>query len=267
MASRVVLVAAVLSTVVTGCNRRATGDTAAAGSGSGAGPSSTMSSVAAATPTPSTTPSAAATDTGASPGAGITAAGGAPAAGTSAGMATDKATTQTAAGAAGDSSGAPAAGSTAGAAGATPSDPQIAEIVTTANTGEINAGKLAESKAKNAKVKEFAKDMIKEHTAVNQQVAALAKKTKMSPAESDTSKMLKDDAAKEATSLKGMSGAGFDKAYIDSQVDDHEKVLQTIDAMLLPNAKDADLKAMLQKVRPSVASHLEHAKTLQASMK
>ncbi|GAC1421548.1 MAG: DUF4142 domain-containing protein [Burkholderiaceae bacterium] len=182
-------------------------------------------------------------------------------------MVTDNASARTAAGAGTDSSGAGTAGSTTAGAGATPSDPQIAGIVMAADTGEIDAGKMAESKSKNAKVKDFAKNMIKEHTDVNQQVAALAKKTSMSPAESETSKMLKDDAAKNAATLKAANGTEFDKAYIDSQVRDHEKVLQSIDMILLPAAKDADLKALLQKVRPSVATHLEHAKTLQASMK
>ena len=63
-----------------------------------------------------------------------------------------------------------------------------------------------------------------------------------------------------------MSGTEFDKAYVDGQVTDHEKVLQSVDTMLLPNAKDPGLKQLIEKARPSVKMHLEHAKILQASM-
>ena len=168
--------------------------------------------------------------------------------------------------ASGASSGSAGAAGT-GASATKPDDAQIAAIVMTANDGEISAAKLAESKGQNAKVKEYAREMIKEHTAMNQQGAALAKKKQMTPEESDVTKTMKDDSAKVATNLKSASGLAFDKAYIDSQVTDHEKVLMMIDNILLPNAKDAELKAMLQKARPAVNMHLDHAKALQTAMK
>ena len=61
-----------------------------------------------------------------------------------------------------------------------PSDPQIAGIVVAANQIDIDAGKLAKSHSKNKEVKEFAQRMITDHTAVNKQAGALAKKLKVS---------------------------------------------------------------------------------------
>ena len=78
---------------------------------------------------------------------------------------------------------------------------------------------------------------------------------------------MKEDAAKESASLKATIGTGFDQAYVNGQVADREKVLQSIDTMLLPNAKDSALIQLIEKVRPSVKMRLDHAKTLQASMK
>jgi putative membrane protein len=43
-------------------------------------------------------------------------------------------------------------------------------------------------------------------------------------------------------------------------------VLDTIDKMLIPNSQNAELKALIEKVRPAIAAHLEHAKTLQSAM-
>jgi putative membrane protein len=245
--SRVFLAAAVLATLMTGCGRHDQSTAGASSADNSARASAGMgkdASTAAASNSGSTGNTVADSTAAASPApTGMT-------------PATDT------------GSGASGTGTSASAApAATPNDAQIAGIVMTANNGEIDAGKLAESKAQNPKVKEFARSMIKEHTDMNQQAAALAKKKQMSPAESDVTKTLKDDSAKVAANLKSMSGAGFDKAYIDSQVNDHEKVLMMIDNVLLPNAKDADLKAMLQKARPAVNMHLDQAKALQTAMK
>src|SRR5262245_12800460 len=55
-----------------------------------------------------------------------------------------------------------------------PSDAEIADIVLTANTIDIDAAKLAKDQSKNAEVKKFAALMIKDHTASNDSAKALA---------------------------------------------------------------------------------------------
>ena len=147
-----------------------------------------------------------------------------------------------------------------------PSDPQIAGIVVTANQIDVDAGKLAKRKTKNKEVKAFAEQMIKDHTAVNKQAAALAKKLKVKPADSDTSKSLKSGAADNMKNLKGLKGAAFDKAYVDHEVAYHQAVLDAIDKVLIPSAQNAELKDLIVKVRPAIAAHLDHAKMVQASL-
>jgi putative membrane protein len=46
----------------------------------------------------------------------------------------------------------------------------------------------------------------------------------------------------------------------------HQQVLDAIDKTLIPGARNGELKALLEKVRPAIAGHLQHAKTLQASL-
>lgn len=147
-----------------------------------------------------------------------------------------------------------------------PSDPQIAGIVVAANQIDINAGKLAKARTKNKEVSEFAQRMITDHTAVNKQASALVKKLKVKPEESETSKSLKSDARKNVANLKGLKGAAFDKAYVDHEVAYHEQVLDAIDKVLIPSAKNAELKDLIIKVRPAIAAHLDHAKMIQASL-
>jgi putative membrane protein len=147
-----------------------------------------------------------------------------------------------------------------------PSDPQIAGIVVTANQIDIDAGKLAKSKSQNKEVKDFAQQMITDHTAVNKQAGALAKKLGVTPEDSDTSTSLKQAAADTSKTLKSLKGAQFDKAYVDHEVAYHQAVLDAIDKVLIPGAQNAELKGLITKVRPAIATHLEHAKHLQASL-
>jgi putative membrane protein len=152
-------------------------------------------------------------------------------------------------------------------AAAGPTDAQIAHIVVTANQVDIDAGKLAESNGTNKEVKAFGKQMVTDHTGVNQQAVALVTKLKVTPEDNPTSKSLKAGGEENVKHLNTLKGAEFDRAYIDHEVAYHEQVLDAIDKTLIPNAKNEELKALIVKVRPAFVGHLEHAKKIQASLK
>ena len=145
-------------------------------------------------------------------------------------------------------------------------DAQIASIVVTANQVDVDAGKIAQTKSNNAEVKKFAAQMVADHEGVNKQAVALVTKLKVTPQDNDTSKALKSGGEQNVAKLKTLSGAAFDKAYIDQEVTYHQAVLDAIDKTLIPGATNADLKALLVKVRPAFLAHLEHAKHVQASL-
>jgi putative membrane protein len=147
-----------------------------------------------------------------------------------------------------------------------PTDPQIAAIVVTANQVDIDAGKLAASKSHNKDVREFAKRMITDHTGVNKSAVELVSKLKVTPEDNPTSESLKSGGEENLKNLRSLTGAAFDKAYIDHEVAYHEQVLNAVDKALIPNAKNAELKALLVQVRPAFVAHLEHAKRIQASL-
>jgi putative membrane protein len=153
------------------------------------------------------------------------------------------------------------------AAASGPSDPQIAGIVVAANSVDIDAGKVAKSKSKDAEVKKFAEQMITDHTAVNKSAVDLVTKLKVTPEESDTSKSLKKGGEENLKKLAGLKGKEFDKAYVDNEVNYHQAVLDAIDKTLIPSAQNAELKDLLTKTRPAIAAHLDHAKHLQSTMK
>jgi putative membrane protein len=145
-------------------------------------------------------------------------------------------------------------------------DAQIASIVVTANQVDIDAGKLATTKAADSEVKKFAQLMVTDHTGVNKSAVDLATKLKVTPEDNPTSRTLKAGGDENVAKLKTLKGADFDKAYVEHEVAYHQQVLDAVDKTLIPGAKNAELKALLVKVRPAFVAHLEHAKHVQASL-
>jgi putative membrane protein len=102
-------------------------------------------------------------------------------------------------------------------------DAQIAHVAVTANAIDSAMGELARPKARSASVRTFAETMIRDHARAD---------------------------------LQGRSGAEFDRAYMDREVQYHQAVLDALDQTLIPGAQNADLKSLLQQARPNFAQHL-----------
>ncbi len=139
---------------------------------------------------------------------------------------------------------------------------QVAMITELANTAEIEQAKLAQNKAKSASVKKFAATMIKHHGEAKAQQTKLYQSLKLTPAQSASSSQLKTDADKTLGSLRAADGSAFDTAYMESQVAEHQKVLDTIDGQLLPASSDQALTDELTKMRATVSSHLQDARDI-----
>jgi putative membrane protein len=144
------------------------------------------------------------------------------------------------------------------------SDPQIATIALTAHTIDIDRGKLALKHTKNAEVRQFAEQMVNDHTAGRNEALALAKKLGVKPEESAVTKSLKDGAKVAAKRLKTEKGAAYDKDYIDTEVGFHQAVIDAVKNTLVPGAQNAELKTLLQQAVPTLEGHLQHAKMVQA---
>lgn len=145
-------------------------------------------------------------------------------------------------------------------------DAQIASIVVTANQVDIDAGKLAKTQSTNEEVKTFAQLMVTDHTGVNKSATDLAAKLTITPQDNATSQSLKSGGDKNLAHLKTLTGLAFDKAYVDHEVAYHQQVIDALDKTLIPGAANAELKALLVKVRPAFVAHLEHAKRLRSSL-
>ncbi|MBN9275690.1 MAG: DUF4142 domain-containing protein, partial [Mesorhizobium sp.] len=129
------------------------------------------------------------------------------------------------------------------------------------------AAKLAVSKSKTKAVVDFAKDMLRDHEAVNKQALDLVKKLKVTPEDNATSKALTKAATAERAKLKKLKGAAFDKAYITNEVAYHKQVDSALETLLIPSAQNAELKSLLETGLKIFQGHEMHAEHVAAELK
>ena len=152
-------------------------------------------------------------------------------------------------------------------AAAAPTDPQIAHIAYTAGNIDIAAGKQALAKTHNKTVRDFAQQMVRDHTAVNDKALALVKKLHVTPQDNPTSQSLTKAAAAESAKLAKLSGAAFDREYINNEVAYHKTVNGALATVLIPNAKNAELKSLLETGLTLFKEHQAHAEQVAKALK
>lgn len=146
-------------------------------------------------------------------------------------------------------------------------DAQIAHIAYTAGAIDVAAGKQALARASDPQVKEFAREMVRDHQAVNDKALALVKKLNVTPQDNATSQALSKAAAAKADELGKLSGPAFDRAYVDNEVAYHKTVNGALKDTLIPGSHNGELKSLLQTGLTLFQSHQMHAEHLAKSLK
>ena len=148
-----------------------------------------------------------------------------------------------------------------------PTDPEIAHIAYTAGVIDIEAAKLAIDKASNKDVAGFARDMLRDHEAVNVQALELVKKLNVTPQDNATSQALSQAAEAKRAELATLEGAAFDKAYVENEVAFHAQVNGALETLLIPAAQNAELKELLETGLKLFQGHQQHAEHVAAGLK
>ena len=125
---------------------------------------------------------------------------------------------------------------------------------------EVELGTLAKDKASSREVKAFAQRMIDEHTKAGNELKAIADRKHLAwPA------ALPADAVALKGKLSQLSGAAFDRAYIDAMVNGHREVLAEVRTEA-QSGGDPDVKAWATKASSTVQAHLTHAENQQREL-
>lgn len=120
---------------------------------------------------------------------------------------------------------------------------------------EVELGQLAATKAQSDQVKQFAQRMVTDHGKANDELKSLAQSRNiMLPTDGGAHhKAIKDRLAK-------LSGAAFDRAYMQEMVTDHRKDVNAF-RKESQSGKDAEVKAWAGKTLPTLEEHLQMAQS------
>ena len=124
---------------------------------------------------------------------------------------------------------------------------------------EVQAGKMAESKAQNAEVKSFGSMLVTDHSAANDELKSLAQKKGVTLPTALPKKEQK-------TVDKLSKSKDFDKDFVHDGVQDHKHDIKDFEKAS-KDAKDPDVKAFAAKTLPTLQKHLQRAEELEKSMK
>jgi putative membrane protein len=140
-------------------------------------------------------------------------------------------------------------------------DATIVAIFDNANTADIATGRLASERGHSKEVRQFGAMLARDHNMVRQQGRDLAKKLGVTPTPPAGDKSALDQAAV-IRRLSALSGAEFDRAFLEREVQFHKDVIAAIKTTLLPAIKNEELKALVVKVAPAFEAHLQMAENL-----
>ncbi|PWV51713.1 DUF4142 domain-containing protein [Chitinophaga sp. S165] len=135
--------------------------------------------------------------------------------------------------------------------------------VEAANGGmaEVKASTLAQEKATNQRVKDFAAMMVRDHSKANDELKGLAQSKNIALPDS-----VSGDAQDHYAKMTKMSAKDFDKHYIEMMVDDHQKTVDKFEKAST-SLTDPDLKTWATNTLPTLRAHLDSIKAIQAAWK
>jgi putative membrane protein len=142
------------------------------------------------------------------------------------------------------------------------SEAQLAKVTELVSRAELDQSRLALRAAQAAETKRFAAKMIEQHSAALREQARLVKKLGLTPADSTTAAKVKTEADAALRKLESADKTGFDAAYVNSQIEGHRKVLELLDAQLVPAASTPEVSEALRRARSALEQHLSEARAL-----
>jgi putative membrane protein len=155
-------------------------------------------------------------------------------------------------------------GNAFGADKETLTDQEFLKQAMAAGNAEVQFGQLAEKRASNEKVREFAKEMVTDHKDANKKLAEHAKNLKIAVVVGGLT--LDKDRREIYKQLSKLEGKEFDQEYIKQMVKDHEEAIKLFEKQA-KSGTDPDLKKYASDTLPTLKKHLEHARKVAAELK
>ena len=144
-------------------------------------------------------------------------------------------------------------------------DSAILARISSTDEAEIREAQMVQRSGANAQVKAFARKLEADHQAHLKKGMSLAQELGTAPDAAVRAYAAKDHADM-ADDLAGKTGADLDRAFIDNQIDGHEKAIAMLRDDFLPAAKSAQLRSDIQATIPKLEAHLATARKLKEQL-
>jgi putative membrane protein len=124
---------------------------------------------------------------------------------------------------------------------------------------EVAMGNLAQQRAQSPSVKEFGAQMVKDHSAANEKLKALAQSKNITlPANPSV------DEIEAKSKLQVLSGQPFDRSYVKGMIKDHEEDIAEFKKEAAAG-RDPDARAFASATLPTLEAHLKKIQAIAAS--
>jgi len=140
-------------------------------------------------------------------------------------------------------------------------DKSFVEKAAIGGMAEVQMGQLAKQKAASDQVKQFGSRMVDDHSKANDELKQVAS-SKGITLPTDLDAKHKNKMAK----LEKLSGAQFDRAYMDDMVADHKEDVAEFQKQA-KSGQDPDIKGFASKTLPTLQEHLNMAQSTDKSVK
>jgi putative membrane protein len=132
-----------------------------------------------------------------------------------------------------------------------------------ANTTEIQLASLAAKKASSPQVKQIAARLAADHRKNREQLGALAQKLNVALTPAQGGNVSAADSVVTPPDLQQTTGRGFDRAFIQQEINDHQSNIEKLQTQAIPSAENAEIKSYLQQTLSEMQSHLARLKQVQ----
>jgi putative membrane protein len=145
-------------------------------------------------------------------------------------------------------------------------DGRTAAMFLMENDVELSFAKIAFIKTSSEDVKTFARRMLTDHTQMMSGTRAMVAAADLDPADDMSARDLRDASTLQRDSLRELTGRAFDSTYVAMELQRHREMLSIIDNVLLPRARNAQLRDLIASMRPIISAHIAHAQQLRATL-
>jgi putative membrane protein len=143
---------------------------------------------------------------------------------------------------------------------------ELVGFVNAYNDAEVEIGQLAQTKATDAQVRDFARRIVTEHRALKTEVTNAAQRLSLTPTMPTADENLPEDHQAGMRDLNALAkGREFDRAFVKHEVKMHRKVLDEVEDALQRN-RNQEIRPVLEKARDGLRAHLTTAEELERKL-